>query len=129
MKKLLGFGFFGSLGMTIWMLVIVAVIVAGGFALWAAFYPLQLRVERLSVEQSKSYNDSRNTALMNYKVQYENLAVKLAEDNGANPTADAEYTAQEKSILDSMCQMISTMTPDAVNPLATSFLSQHGGCR
>ena len=116
-----------SLGFTLWGLLILAVVVAGVFAINSVVYPWWLSIQREAVESSKSYNDSRNTMLYTYMSEYEDLSVKVAESSD-NPAAVQAYQGQQQAIIDSMCQMKGTMNSGTVSPDVNSFLSQHGGC-
>jgi len=118
----------GSVGLTVWALGLLALIVGGVFAINAVVYPWWLRVQREGVEQSKSYNDSRNQMLFTYKDQYADLEVKIVDVNG-NKDAVAAYRGQEKAILGSMCQLVGTMKTGTIAPDISAFLVEHGGCR
>ena len=120
--------FFGSIGMTVWALVLIAIVAAALFFGWKYLYPETLAVRREAVEQSKSFTDSFNIALANYAHEYASLEVDIAKAGEGSPVAKA-YEEQQGAILLQMCRMISTMKADTIAPDTLVFISQHGGCR
>lgn len=97
------------------------------FAFNAGLYPAWLGIQRNAVEQSKSYVDSANGSLTTYAQEYRALDTKIAEA-GDNSSTVGAYKAQQKAILNSMCQQIDSMRTNTVAPAALSFMTQHGGC-
>lgn len=103
-------------GLLFWLiivLIVIAIISAGAFYWNAYFYPKWLGVQRNAVENSKSYVDSTNSAMMTYIQQYEALP----------------DSPQRTAVMNDLCQLYSTMKPDTVRPLIASFVAEHGGCR
>ena len=116
-----------SFGYAVWALLLIAVVAGGLFAFNSVLYPWWLSVQRESVENSKSYNDSRNSQLFTYMSEYKDLESKIAE-NESNLPAVTAYRGQQGAILDSMCQIVGTMNSETVSPDIVAFLFQYGGC-
>lgn len=112
--------------MAIGMVIFISIVVATIFALNSALLPAWLGVQRNAVENSKSYNDSRNTALTTSIQEYNALEVKVAEAKGDEALTDA-YKAQQKAILNNMCQMV--VSTKEIAPNTQQFLAEHGGCK
>jgi hypothetical protein len=117
-------------------LVLVFIVLLLGFYAFTAsgtllvqkyIYPQWLSVQRSSVESSKSYVDSKNTALVNLSSEYIKLDTKIAE-SGDNQKLIDSYKAQQTAILGQMCQIISTMKRDTIASMNSQFISQNGGC-
>lgn len=108
------------------IVVFISIIVAGIFALNSALLSAWLGVQRNAVENSKSFNDSRNTALTTFIQEYNALEVKVAEAKGDESLTSA-YKAQQKAIFNNMCQM-AVSTKD-IAPNTRQFLAEHGGCK
>jgi len=119
-----------ELGETVWtsFLIVAAfcVIVGGVFAFNSVVYPAWLAYQRERVEESKSYNDSTNTALSNFIREYTVLDVKIAEAKG-DQSLVGPYKAQQGAILTQMCSVYVTMND--VAPSNRSFIAEHGGCK
>lgn len=124
--------FFGELadtiGISVTVLVLIAIFVFGSLAISYIAYPAYLSVQRESVEASKSFTDSRNDALLNYQSEYGRLEIKIAE-SGDNPQVVSVYRTQQTAILDSMCHMVATMKNDTVSPTINQFIATNGGCK
>lgn len=115
----------------IWSTIVVCVcgliVFAVMFATNAVTYPTWLGIQRNAVEQSKSYVDSANGSLSTYTQEYRALDSKIAEADN-NAALVGTYKAQQKAILNSMCQQINSMRAGTVAPASSSFVAQHGGC-
>jgi len=111
----------------LWMTLAIVVISAVGYGVDAYFLPWYTAIQRNVVEQSKSFTDSHNEALIKDEQAYAALDVNIAQSTDAS-TIKA-YKAQQVAILNTMCETMSTMKPDTISPLVTSFVAQHGGCR
>lgn len=112
---------------TIVLCVCVAIVVLAMFGLNAGLYPRWLGVQRNAVEESKSYVDSANSSLTTYAQEYRALDSKIAEaDNNADVVAT--YKAQQKAIMNSMCQQIASMKANTISPVSSAFVAEHGGC-
>lgn len=108
------------------IVILIFIVGAGIYAFDSTFLPLWMGVQRNAVENSKSYNDSRNTALTTYIQEYNALEVKVVEAKG-DEMLTGVYNAQQKAILNNMCQM--AVSTKEVAPNTQQFLVEHGGCR
>jgi len=110
---------------------VIAVVVLGILAFGTLFiqskvYPWWLEIQRNAVEESKSFVDSRNDGLITMRQEYLRLEEKAVAAPGEVVPA---YRAQQKAILDDMCQIVETMQPDTVATSINQFLALHGGCK
>jgi hypothetical protein len=123
-----GFKYFGLtlLGIVI-VLILLAFTEQGSMLVQRWIYPQQLQVQRIVVENSKSYTDSKNTQLMNLIKEYTALDSKIYEGT-KDPLISSAYRSQQKAILNQMCYMLSTMAEGTVNPIIVRFISSNGGC-
>ena len=99
---------------------VLSICVVGSFAL----YPVWLAYHRVSLEQSKSFTDSHNNMLETYVLEYSRLDTKIVSD----PESKPQYEAQQKALIEQMCQIKSTMGIGTINPDIVRFLATHGGC-
>jgi len=107
------------------LLVISSAVQAYGMWQYGWLLPWQKSVERQVVEQSKSFVDSNNNQLENYKLEYVRLDTKIFE----NPDSKSVYKAQQQAILERMCREISTMNKSTVNTSTLSWINSVGGCQ
>lgn len=107
-----------EVGTTVWyslVVVIAFVVIETGLFAWnAAIYPWWLQVQRAGVEQSKSYTDSSNDAMMTYIQDYN------------KPSAS---DGQKQADINAICLKLSQMQVGTASPIVTQFISLHGGCR
>jgi len=114
-------------GISVAILTVMIIFVSGSLAISYFAYPAYLSIQRESVEASKSFNDSRNDALLTYQSEYGRLEIKIAESSD-NKQVITVYRTQQTAILDSMCHMIATMNDGTVSPTINQFIATNGGC-
>jgi hypothetical protein len=114
-------------GVTLVFLVWYAFTAGGSLMIQRYIYPEWLNVQRSAVESSKSYTDSKNTALMNLLSEEFALDTKIAEAKDDKELV-AVYKSQQKAIKNQVCQMVATMKQGTVSSAVTQFISQNGGC-
>lgn len=120
-----------EMGAVVWFsilaLVVIAILAFGTMAMNQQLMPWQRSIERNTTESSKSFIDSTNTSLMNFKTEYVRLDTKIVEA-GDDTSAIKAYQAQQGAIFEQMCSILSTMKSGTARPEVSSFVSQHGGC-
>lgn len=124
---------FNEFGNMVWytiVFVFLGVLVIGllqGFGLISL--PFIKTVEREAVEQSKSYNDSKSIQLVNFIKEYNSLETKAIEAETNKELAVAKaYRSQKDAVFAMICQHISTMDINNINPKTLKFISINGGC-
>lgn len=117
-----------SVGVTIAILIVFAIMSFGVLSINYIIYPTYLALQRESVENSKSYINSRNDALFTYYTEYNKLETKIAE-SGENQNLINTYKSQQTAIYDSMCHMVNAMDRNNVSSLINQFLVNNGECR
>lgn len=110
-----GAGIFGAaLFAAVGLLAIYAVLAYGGLALGADILPRWKAVERRTVEQSKSFTDSRNDAALNLIREHARLSESEA--------------GQRQAIYEQICQTVDTMAAGTVAPAVSRWVATNGGC-
>lgn len=110
-----GAGVFGAaIFAAVGLVAVYAVLAYGGLALGADILPRWKAVERRTVEQSKSFTDSRNDASLNLIREYERVGE--SEDG------------QRRAIFEQVCQTVDTMAAGAVAPAVSRWVANNGGC-
>lgn len=119
-----------ELGATVWVglliLIMLAILTFGGFGINKILYPAQVQLQREVVQQSKSFVDSTNTSLINFKAEHGRLAVKIAESK--NESAVAAYKAQQNQLIEQMCKISATMDKATIDRDVVNFINEKGGC-
>lgn len=119
--------FFNSLGAFVYITFFVVLAILVGFGVWAGLFPLGLAVQRNAVEQSKSYTDSTNTAMIMYMQDWQKLDTEIAKSEG-NVFLIATYRGQQRSDINLICATKASMRPETVSSVVLQFISQNGGC-
>lgn len=120
---------FSEVGNAVWYSVIILIVMfvlGGGYLLIGrVLYPAWLGVQRESVENSKSYNDSLNAVMARYILAYNDMEIKIAE--AENQDVVNVYVTQRDAIFSQMCVLKATMRN--VPPDSLAFIAKHGGCQ
>lgn len=111
---------------TVLMLAVVAVFAVAGAAYEWWYLPFHAQLERNTVEQSKSFTDSSNLAMVNAIQQYNAIEVSITQTK--DQAEIGAYRAQQKALKNDICKTRATMKPDTVSADVNTWLASHGGC-
>lgn len=119
--------FFGVQAAFAYVAVVMVACSALSFGIYAVTAPMRAAVDRNVVENSKSYTDSNNQAMLTFIQDYNALGVKIAQAQG-NTDLITSYKGQQSADVNLICGNYTKMPVDAVSPVVRSFVYQRGGC-